>query len=176
MIINYQDLKKLRKKHKNQIIGVVKGSWDLFHYDHLQILKKIKKQVDILLVEVKTDRDLKEKGKNRPILSEKERIEIVDSIKYVDYTILLKNEEYTTSLMKKLIKTKKYDEKNKEKLKRDGYVIEALKPNIYFYIPNVKPYESIKDICQELNVKMTENPHKEFKQHTTDIIKKCQNI
>ena len=30
------------------------------------------------------DEDLKAKGKNRPIISQNERIEIIDSIKYVE--------------------------------------------------------------------------------------------
>lgn len=173
MIVCYEDLTSIRKKHENKTIGVVKGSWDLFHYDHLQLLKKNKEKVDILLVEVKTDEDLKSKGKNRPIISEDERMEIIDSIKYVDYTLLL-NEEHITPLIADLIHKNKYDAKNESKLKRDGYVIERLKPDIYFYIPNVKPYNSIVDICRELNVKMLKDQNKDFKQHTTDIIEKCK--
>lgn len=173
MIIGYEDLTNIRKRHKNKTIGIVKGSWDLFHYDHLQLLKKNKEKVDILVVEVKTDKDLKEKGKNRPIISERERIEIVDSIKYVDYTLLL-NEEHTSPLITDLINKNMYNQKNEKKLKKDGYVIEKLKPDIYFYIPNVKPYDSIIDICKELNVKMLKDQNGEFRQHTTDIIEKCK--
>lgn len=173
MIVSYEDLPDIRTKNKNKTIGVVKGSWDLFHYDHLQLLKKNKEKVDILLVEVKTDEDLKAKGKNRPIISQNERIEIIDSIKYVDYTLLL-NEEHITPLIADLIHKNKYDEKNERKLKRDGFVIERLKPDIYFYIPNVKPYNSIVDICRELNVKMLKDQNEDFKQHTTDIIEKCK--
>lgn len=173
MIINYSDLSKIREKHKNSIIGIVKGSWDLFHYDHLQLLKKNKEKVDILVVEVKTDNDLKEKGKNRPIISQTERMEIIDSIKYVDYTLLL-SEEHTSPLINNLMNENIYDIKNQIKFKKDGYVIEQLKPDVYFYIPNVKPYKAIVDICKKLNVKLVEDQNKEFKQHTTDIIKKCK--
>ncbi len=174
MIIDYNDLDRIRKKHKNKTIGIVKGSWDLFHYDHLQLLKKNKEKVDILVVEVKTDQDLKEKGKNRPIIPQDERMEIIDSIKYVDYTLLL-DEEHLTPLITNLIYKNKYDTKNQCKLKKDGYVIEKLKPDIYFYIPNIKPYESIVDICNELNVKLLEDQNnKEFRHHTTDIIEKCK--
>lgn len=174
MIINYEDLTNIRKKHENKTIGIVKGSWDLFHYDHLQLLKKNKEKVDILLIEVKTDDDLKEKGKNRPIIPQDQRMEIIDSIKYVDYTLLL-SEEHITPLITNLIDKNAYDEKNKRKLKKDGYVIEKLKPDIYFYIPNIKPYDSIVDICNELGVKMLEDQNEHFRQHTTDIIEKCKN-
>ena len=173
MIVNYKDLTNIRKKHKDKIIGIVKGTWDLFHYDHLQLLKKNKEKVDILLVEVKTDEDVKAKGKNRPIISQDERMEIIDSIKYVDYTLLL-NEEHITPLIVDLINRNAYDEKNESKLKKDGYVIEMLKPDIYFYIPNVKPYNSLVDICKELNVKMMEDQNGDFRHHTTDIIEKCK--
>lgn len=37
MIVSYEDLPDIRTKNKNKTIGVVKGSWDLFHYDHLQL-------------------------------------------------------------------------------------------------------------------------------------------
>lgn len=175
MIINYEELPNIRKKYLGKTIGLVKGSWDLFHYDHLQLLKTNKKVVDILIVEVKTDEDLKEKGPNRPIIPQNERMEIIDSIKYVDYTMLLENTEYTTPLISELINKNNYNEKNIKKLKRDGYVIEKLKPDIYFYIPNVEPYPSVVDLCKELNVKLLEDQNGEFSKHTTDIIKKIKN-
>lgn len=84
------------------------------------------------------------------------------------------NEEHITPLIADLIHKNTYNEKNESKLKKDGYVIERLKPDIYFYIPNVKPYNSIVDICNELNVKILKDQNEDFKQHTTNIIEKCK--
>lgn len=72
---------------KKKIIGYTTGVFDMFHIGHLNLLKKAKSQCDHLIVGVTTDKlCIEGKGVN-PIISENERKEIVDSIKYVDETI-----------------------------------------------------------------------------------------
>lgn len=44
MKISYRDLSRIRENNPDSKISIIKGSFDLFHYDHLQILKNIKKQ------------------------------------------------------------------------------------------------------------------------------------
>ena len=114
MILSYKNMHKIRENHPNSKISIIKGSFDLFHYDHLQILKNIKKTTDILVVMVKSDDDIKMKGKNRPIIPEKERMEIVDSIKFVDYTILA-NKRYQNKKKKKIILENDFSEKEVDK-------------------------------------------------------------
>ena len=73
------------KKYK---IGYTTGVFDMFHIGHLNILKRAKEQCEYLIVGVTTD-ELCEKRKHKlPIICEKERVEIVESIKYVDKVIL----------------------------------------------------------------------------------------
>lgn len=74
---------------KNNVL--VYGTFDLFHYGHLQLLKKSKELADKmggkLIVAASSDRWAKESGKN-VIINENERIEIIKAIKYVDETFI----------------------------------------------------------------------------------------
>ena len=60
------------------------GTFDIFHYGHLMILKRAKTFGDYLIVGVSSDELNFIKKKKYPFYSQKERIEIVSSIKYVD--------------------------------------------------------------------------------------------
>jgi glycerol-3-phosphate cytidylyltransferase len=63
------------------------GSFDIFHYGHLNILKKSKELCDYLIVGVSTDELIeKEKGK-RPVIPFQERMNVVKAISYVDEVI-----------------------------------------------------------------------------------------
>lgn len=65
--------------------------FDMFHIGHLNILKKAKEQCEFLVVGVTTD-ELCLKRKNKlPIICESDRVEIVESIKYVDKVVLQDN-------------------------------------------------------------------------------------
>lgn len=62
------------------------GTFDLFHIGHLNILKRLAGYGDRLIVGVSTDEFNALKGK-KPVVPFEQRIEIVDSIKYVDTAI-----------------------------------------------------------------------------------------
>lgn len=87
-----------KKKYK---IGYTTGVFDMFHIGHLNILKRAKEQCEFLIVGVTTD-DLCLKRKNKkPIINQKDRAEIVSSIKYVDKVVFQDN-------MDKIDAVKKY--------------------------------------------------------------------
>lgn len=68
-------------------IGYTTGVFDMFHVGHLNILKRAKEQCETLVVGVTTD-ELCYKRKNKyPIVNERERMEIVAAIRYVDKVI-----------------------------------------------------------------------------------------
>ena len=69
------------KKYK---IGYTTGVYDMFHIGHLNILKKAKSMCDYLIVGVTTDNLSIERKNKKPIICEKDRVEIVKSIRYVD--------------------------------------------------------------------------------------------
>lgn len=73
--------------NKKYRIGYTTGVFDMFHIGHLDILKRAKEQCDYLIVGVTTDDLCYERKKKYPIICEKERMEIVSSIKYVDRVV-----------------------------------------------------------------------------------------
>lgn len=170
MIIEYEGLSALRKVFSTKKIVLFKGSFDLFHYDHLKLLQLLSKLGDILVVEIKTDEDIKnKKGSGRPIIEEKERIEIVDNIKCVDFTILANKKEHT-KLVDELIEKYPSDEK---KLIRDAYLIELLHPDFVCTTNEVKSPESIKELCNKLKIDFVIVPEGKGL-HTSDIIRKIK--
>lgn len=62
------------------------GTFDLFHSGHLRLLERLKALGDELIVGVSTDNFNASKGKTT-IIPFQDRIEIVQSIKYVDLAI-----------------------------------------------------------------------------------------
>jgi len=63
------------------------GCFDIFHYGHLNILRKSKELCEKLIVGVSTDElILKEKGK-LPVIPFEERFKVVSAIKYVDLVV-----------------------------------------------------------------------------------------
>lgn len=87
------------KKYK---IGYTTGVYDMFHIGHLNIIKRAKEQCEYLIVGVTTDELCINRKNKKPIICEEERVEIVDSIKYVD-KVVLQND------MDKLSAVKKYN-------------------------------------------------------------------
>ena len=67
-------------------IGFTRGVFDLFHIGHLNLLRNAKSLCDKLIVGVKTD-ELTSNTKKKPVISFKERLDIVRSCKYVDMAI-----------------------------------------------------------------------------------------
>tara|TARA_Y100000741_G_scaffold307083_1_gene249754 strand:+ start:207 stop:629 length:423 start_codon:yes stop_codon:yes gene_type:complete len=73
-----------------KVIGYTTGVFDLFHIGHLNILKNAKSMCDELIVGVTTDKLVSYKNK-KSVIPFKERIKIIDSIKYVDKAVPQKN-------------------------------------------------------------------------------------
>ncbi len=76
------------------------GTFDLFHYGHLQILRRAKELGDYLIVAVSTDEFNEIKGK-QCVYPFKHRAEIVAAIKYVDEVIAETNWEQKVGDIKK---------------------------------------------------------------------------
>ncbi|WP_078378669.1 adenylyltransferase/cytidyltransferase family protein [Sutcliffiella halmapala] len=71
------------KRHK---VGYTTGVYDMFHVGHLNLLKRAKEQCDFLIVGVTSDELVSYKNK-KAIIPHQERMEIVESISYVDMVV-----------------------------------------------------------------------------------------
>lgn len=87
----------MEKKYK---VGYTTGVFDMFHIGHLNILRRAKEQCDYLIVGVTTD-ELCFKRKNKyPIINEKDRMAIVEAIRYVDKIVPQEDMEKVRSVKK----------------------------------------------------------------------------
>ncbi len=68
------------------ILGYTSGVFDLFHIGHLNLLRNAKSMCDKLIVGVSVDELVKYKNK-KAVIPFQERLEIVQSSKYVDAAI-----------------------------------------------------------------------------------------
>lgn len=73
------------------IIGYTTGAFDLFHVGHLNILKKSKNMCDLLIVGVTTDEFILNYKKKKPVIPFEQRVQILESIKYVDQVVPQEN-------------------------------------------------------------------------------------
>lgn len=66
------------------------GTFDLLHDFHLRFLKQCRRQCDVLVVGIDSDRLVRErKGPSRPIMSEFQRELVMNAIKYVEVVYTL---------------------------------------------------------------------------------------
>ena len=70
-------------------IGYTQGVYDMFHVGHLNLLQNAKKQCDRLIVGVNSDRLVMEYKHKKPVISEENRLRIVENIKAVDEAVIV---------------------------------------------------------------------------------------
>lgn len=78
---------------KQYKVGYTTGVFDLFHVGHLNILKKAKEHCEYLIVGVSTDELVMEYKNKKPVIPYKERIEIIESLRYVDRVVHQSNRD-----------------------------------------------------------------------------------
>ena len=78
----------MRKRYK---IGYTTGVYDMFHVGHLNILRRAKEMCETLIVGVTTDELCYQRKKKLPVINQNDRMEIVQSIRYVDSVVLQDN-------------------------------------------------------------------------------------
>lgn len=68
-------------------IGYTTGVYDMFHIGHLNIIRTAKSMCDYLIVGVSTDELVQQEKKKTPVIPFDERVQIIESIKYVDKVV-----------------------------------------------------------------------------------------
>lgn len=88
------DLKELtpiaaKLKEENKKIVLTNGCFDILHVGHVRYLQAARQLGDVLIVGINSDESVKAlKGEGRPIVSQKERLELVASLGCVDYAVI----------------------------------------------------------------------------------------
>lgn len=81
--------KSYLKKFKDKKTVFTNGCFDILHLGHVRYLQKAKRFGDILIVAVNSDSSVRRlKGKGRPIMPQKDRMEILAALECVDYVVL----------------------------------------------------------------------------------------
>ena len=76
-------------RKKNDKIVFTNGCFDILHIGHIEYLKFARKQGDLLVVGLNTDRSVKNlKGPTRPFVSEVERAKMLSALEDVTYVVL----------------------------------------------------------------------------------------
>lgn len=91
-IISIENIKTLSKElhDQNKRIVLVGGCFDLLHFGHITLLEEAKKQGDILVVLLESNRRIRAlKGTERPLHTQAQRARMITNLKPVDYVVLL---------------------------------------------------------------------------------------
>ncbi len=92
-----------RAKQERRLTGFTSGVFDILHAGHVEYLQRAKEQVDILLVGVNSDESTRQnKGPDRPIHPERERLEVLAALQAVDYAFIFneRNTQTTIALLR----------------------------------------------------------------------------
>lgn len=91
-------VKRLRQNGKR--IVFTNGCFDILHYGHVKYLQDARRKGDYLVVAVNSDSSVKKiKAKNRPVISQGDRLKTVAALASVDFVILF-NEDNPLRLIK----------------------------------------------------------------------------
>lgn len=77
------------------------GVFDMFHIGHLALIINASALGELTVGIVCDNAVKRHKGKNRPIISELDRGEIIRSLKFVDRSLYLNNFEFTEKIIEK---------------------------------------------------------------------------
>lgn len=94
-IVDIQSLLDSRAKMKRagKRLVFTNGCFDLLHAGHVRYLSDARALGDALVVALNSDRSVRSlKGEGRPILNERERVEVIAALEAVDYVIVFDEE------------------------------------------------------------------------------------
>jgi len=83
-----------RAKREGKKIVFTNGCFDILHQGHVRYLSEARKCGDCLIVGVNSDQSIKNiKGKNRPLMTELARAELIAALCFVDGVVIFNEED-----------------------------------------------------------------------------------
>lgn len=99
-VITAEEYSQVKNDYTNKKVVFTNGCFDILHVGHVRYLKKAAELGDTLIVGVNSDSSVRRlKGEKRPIIREKERIEMLAELDFVDHVIMF-NEDTPYELIK----------------------------------------------------------------------------
>lgn len=90
------------KKGVGKKIVFTNGVYDLLHVGHVKYLKEASSYGDYMVVAINSDESVRQlKGKNRPIICQEQRAEVLSSLEFVTYVTIF-NDLTPLNLIKKI--------------------------------------------------------------------------
>ena len=84
---NIVNIRSEMKKRKKKVV-FTNGCFDILHSGHVYLFREAKKLGDVLIVAVNDDISIENiKGPSRPIFPLRERLEVLEAIKFIDFLI-----------------------------------------------------------------------------------------
>jgi len=153
-IVKLETLKKKIILYRKQgySIAWTNGCFDILHYGHITYLQASKKNKRILIVGLNSDQSVrKNKGPQRPIISQTERAPLLAALECVDY-VLIFNEDTPLKMIKALkpdILIKGADWKGKEVIGEDNVKQYGGKVEYIQYLSKFSSTKIIRSIIQK---------------------------
>ncbi len=85
---------------KNIKVGVIGGVFDILHIGHINVLRKAKQYVDLLIAIIATDDTVKKLKHRDPIHRQEWRKKVISSLKFIDAAIIGEEREFKKPLIK----------------------------------------------------------------------------
>lgn len=92
-IVDFNDLKEIRKINKDKKLVFTNGCFDILHAGHVRYLKEAADLGDLLVLGLNSDDSVKRlKGESRPINNQEDRAEVLASLQCVDYVVIFEED------------------------------------------------------------------------------------
>jgi rfaE bifunctional protein nucleotidyltransferase chain/domain len=95
VILNWEEALDLVNKAKSEGKSIVftNGCFDIVHAGHIDLLERVSKLGDILIIGLNSDASVRRlKGARRPLTNEAERAEILNALRMVDVVVVFDND------------------------------------------------------------------------------------
>ncbi|MCS7115903.1 MAG: adenylyltransferase/cytidyltransferase family protein [Nitrososphaerota archaeon] len=152
LIVEVNGEYRLTDKGRSSIVVVFTGGvFDIIHPGHIYTLESSKNLGDVLVVSVARDKTVIESKGRSPVNHEKERVKLVNSLKYVDLALLGSEKdifEIVTQVKPDII-TVGYDQKHDERvlieeLRKRGIIVKVVR--LTTPMPDIKSSKIKKDV------------------------------